>query len=157
MIRFRFQKQKDLPAFNLFWYDGGMKPFIPDELEEDKESIQGEGMMFVGDKGKIIASFHGDDPKIIPKKKMRSYTGPKEVSRADRSRRSNTWVRAIKTNTESSGSFLRAGCVTETINLGAVALRAGQKVDYDTENMKITNIEEANKYLSREYRKGWEL
>ncbi len=157
MIRFRFPEQKDLPAFNLFWYDGGMKPFIPDELEEDNESIQGEGMMFIGDEGKIIASFHGDNPKIIPERKMRSYTGPKEVSRADRSRRSNTWISAIKSNVESPGSFLRADCVTETINLGAVTLRAGRKIDYDTKSMRITNYEEANKYLTREYRKGWEL
>jgi hypothetical protein len=134
-----------------------MKPFIPDELEEDSKSIDGEGMMFVGDEGKIIASFHGDNPKIIPERKMRSYTGPKEVSRADRPRRSNTWISAIKSNVESPGSFLRADCVTETINLGAVALRAGRKVDYDTKSMKITNVEEANKYLTREYRKGWEL
>ena len=157
MIRFKFPKQKELPDFDLFWYDGGMKPFPPEELEVDNKTISGEGMMFVGDKGKIIGSFHGNDPKIIPAKKMRSYTGPKEVSQSDRSRRSNTWIKAIKDNVESPGSFLHAGCVTETINLGAVALRAGRKVDYDTKSMKITNFDEANKYLTREYRKGWEL
>jgi predicted dehydrogenase len=157
MIRFRFPKQKYLPAFNLFWYDGGIKPFIPDELEVDNKSIQGEGMMFVGDKGKIIGTFHGENPQIIPEKKMRSYAGEKEVRREDRSRRSNTWANSIKKNIESPGSFLRAGCVTETINLGAVALRAGRKVDYDTKSMKITNFPQANKYLTRQYRKGWEL
>ena len=47
--------------------------------------------------------------------------------------------------------------VTEAINLAAVALRAGKKVEYDSENMRITNDDEANKYLTREYRKGWEL
>ncbi|MBC8470394.1 MAG: Gfo/Idh/MocA family oxidoreductase [Planctomycetes bacterium] len=157
MIRFKFPKQKDLPAFDLFWYDGGMKPFPPEELEVDNKSIPGEGMMFVGDKGKILASFHGDNPQIIPEKKMRSYAGEKEVQEEDRSRRSNTWVNSIKNNEESPGSFLFADCVTETINLGAVALRAGRKVDYDTASMKITNFERANKYLTREYRKGWEL
>jgi len=157
MIRFKFPKQRHLPAFDLFWYDGGMKPFIPDELEVDNKSIQGEGMMFVGDKGKIIATFHGENPRIIPEKKMRAYTGEKEVRREGRSRRSNTWVNSIKNNIESPGSFLYAGCVTETINLGAVALRAGRKIDYDTETMKITNFKGANKYLTREYRKGWEL
>ena len=38
-----------------------------------------------------------------------------------------------------------------------VALRAGKKIAYDSANMKITNDEEANKYLTREYRKGWEI
>ncbi len=157
MIRFRFPKQKDLPAFNLFWYDGGMKPFPPEELEVDNKSIPGEGMMFVGDKGKILASFHGDNPQIIPEKKMRSYAGEKEIRQEDRPRRSNTWVTSIKKDVESPGSFLLADCVTETINLGAVALRAGRKIDYDIKTMKITNFQRANKYLTREYRKGWEL
>ncbi len=50
-----------------------------------------------------------------------------------------------------------AGPVSETINLGAVALRAGKKVLYDAAKMEITNIPDANKYLRRQYRKGWEL
>ncbi len=36
-------------------------------------------------------------------------------------------------------------------------MRAGMKVGFDSENMKITNLPEANKYLEREYRKDWEL
>jgi hypothetical protein len=58
---------------------------------------------------------------------------------------------------ESTGSFRYAGTVTETINLAAVALRAGKKVEYDSAIMKITNDESANRYLTREYRRGWEL
>ncbi|MGB2865616.1 MAG: Gfo/Idh/MocA family oxidoreductase [Sedimentisphaerales bacterium] len=157
MIRFKFPKQKILPAFDLIWYDGGMKPFTPEELEMDNKSLEGEGMMFVGDKGKILATFHGDNPRIIPEKKMQAYAGEKEIPEDSRRRRSDTWTNSIKNKKESPGSFLFAGPVTETINLGAVALRAGQKVDYDSEAMKITNLPEANKYLTRKYRKGWEL
>jgi len=157
MIRFKFPKQKYLPPFDLFWYDGGMKPFPPEELEVDNKSLPQEGMMFVGDKGKILAGFRGERPQIIQEKKMQAYDGQKEVREEDRRRRSNTWVNSIKKNEESPGSFLLAGPVTETINLGAVALRAGRKVDYDTENMRITNFQEADKYLTREYREGWEL
>jgi hypothetical protein len=114
-------------------------------------------MMFVGDKGKILAGFRGERPQIIPEKKMQAYAGEREVQEGERRRRSNTWVKSIKNKEESPGSFLLAGPVTETINLGAVALRAGRKVDYDAGSMKITNFQEANKYLTREYRKGWEL
>jgi len=157
MIRFKFPKQKVLPAFDLIWYDGGMKPFVPEELEADNESLSGEGMMFVGDKGKILASFHGNEPRIIPEKKMRAYAGEKEIPQDSRRRRSDTWVTSIKNKKESPGSFVFAGPVTETINLGAVALRAGRRVDYDSATMKITNFPEANKYLTRQYRRGWEL
>ena len=91
------------------------------------------------------------------KRKCRLMPAKKELPQQNRQRRSNTWVSSIKRKEESPGSFLLAGPVTETINLGAVALRAKRMVNYDTESMKITNFEAANKYLTREYRKGWEL
>ncbi|MDH3246151.1 MAG: gfo/Idh/MocA family oxidoreductase, partial [Saprospiraceae bacterium] len=58
---------------------------------------------------------------------------------------------------ESPGSFLYAGPVTDMINLGVVALRAGKKIEFDSASMKITNDESANQYLHRDYRDGWEL
>ena len=157
MIQFKFPRQKSLPAFDLFWYDGGMKPFAPEELLVDNKSLAEEGMMFVGDKGKILAGFRGEKPRIIPEKKMQAYAGEKELPQETRQRRSSTWVDSIRNKKESPGSFLFAGPVTETINLGAVALRAGRRVEYDTASMRITNYPEANRYLTREYRKGWEL
>ena len=157
MVQLKFPKQKTLPAFDLFWYDGGMKPFIPDELEEDKQDIPNEGLMFVGDKGKIIGGFLGEKPRIIPEQKMKEYPGEKVLPERERERRSNTWAAAIKENKESPGSFIYAGPVTETINLAAVALRSGKRIEYDSAAMKITNDEAANKFLTREYRKGWEM
>ena len=157
LIQIEFPKQKNLPAFDLLWYDGGMKPFIPEELREDNRDMPNEGMMFVGDKGKILAGFEGEDPEIIPSRLMKAYQGEKTLPEREREPRSNTWIEAIKEDKESPGSFKYAGTVTETINLAAVALRAGKKVEYDSKNMKITNDEAANKYLTREYKKGWEL
>jgi predicted dehydrogenase len=157
LIQIEFPEQKNLPAFDLFWYDGGMKPFIPEELSEDKRDMPEEGMMFVGDKGKILAGFRGENPEIIPSRLMKAFEGEKEVPERERGPRKNTWAKAIKEDKESPGSFKYAGTVTEAINLAAVALRAGKKIEYDSENMKVTNDEEANKYLTREYRKGWEL
>ena len=114
-------------------------------------------MMFVGDSGKILAGFRGDRPQIIPEKKMRDYMGDRKVTEDRVQRGDSDWINAFKSGTQSPGSFLNAGAVTETILLGAVALRTGKKIMYDAENMKITNLPEANKYLYREYRKGWEL
>jgi hypothetical protein len=112
-------------------------------------------MMFVGDKGKIIAGFRGENPVLyIEKNNGISKKTTPEKSGEDTN---NVWINAFKNNTQSPGSFIYTGPVTETILLGAVALRAGKKVEYDSANMKITNIPEANKYLVREYRKGWEL
>jgi hypothetical protein len=157
MIQLEFPEQKNLPAFDLFWYDGGMKPFIPDELREDKRDMPEEGMMFVGDRGKILGGFRGEKPEIIPSRLMKAYQGEKTATERGEDRRSNTWLEAIKNDRESPGSFRYAGTGTEAINLAAVALRAGKKVEYDSAKMKITNDEAANRYLTREYRKGWEL
>ena len=157
MVQIKFPDQGTIPAFDLYWYDGGMKPFAPEELEQDGRDIDTEGMMFVGDKGKILAGFRGEKPEIIPASKKDAYPGQKELGDIERERRSNTWVRSIKTGEESPGSFLKAECVTEAINLGAIAQRAQKRVEYDSANMRITNDEEANRYITREYRKGWEL
>jgi predicted dehydrogenase len=157
LIQLSFPEQQTLPAFDVFWYDGGMKPFAPEELEEDNRDVDTEGMMFVGDKGKILAGFFGTNPEIIPKRKMDAYQGKKSVPKRKRKMKSVQWAQAIKNNEESPGSFVFAGPVTETINLAAVALRAGKRIEYDSKNMKITNDPEADKYMTREYRKGWEL
>lgn len=155
IIRFKFDAQPELPPFDLFWYDGGMRPAIPDELNDAGKSFEREGMMFVGDKGKIVAGFRGESPVLYADDKA----VPLAIANTQRSREdsNNIWIDAFKNNTQSPGSFIYAGPVTETILLGAVALRAGRKVDYDSANMKITNIPDANKFLVREYRKGWEL
>jgi predicted dehydrogenase len=157
LVKLKFPEQKTLPAFNLFWYDGGMKPFAPEELEEDNREIPNEGMMFVGEEGKILAGFLGEKPEIIPARKMKAYGGNKALPERQRERRSDTWSMAIKNKKESPGSFIYADTVTEAINLAAIALRVGKKVDYDSKNMKITNNDKANHYLTRTYRKGWEL
>ncbi len=120
LIQIEFPKQKNLPAFDLLWYDGGMKPFIPDELREDKRDMPEEGMMFVGDKGKILAGFRCENPQIIPARLMKAYQGEKELPGRDPERRPETWVTAIKEGKESPGSFKYAGTVTEAINLAAV-------------------------------------
>jgi hypothetical protein len=153
-----------MPALDLYWYDGGMKPYTPEELEADNKELPVEGMMFVGDRGKILADFLGLNPRIIPEKRMREYQGPKPPAptaegedQETPAERNKVWMSSFKGGPPSPGSFLNAGHISEAVNLGAISLRAGGKIVYDSENMKITNLPEANKYLYREYRKGWEL
>lgn len=157
MVRFDFPGKDTLHPFKLYWYDGGMKPATPDELYDEDKELPAEGMMFVGDKGKILAGFLCNRPRIIPERKMIAFTGSAEPPEDKAERTEDTWIQAFKRNKESPGSFLEARTVTETILLGAVALRAGGKIKFDSNQLKITNNPEANKYLTREYRSGWEL
>lgn len=133
-----------------------MKPFPPKELEEDSRDIPNEGMMFVGTKGKILAGFRGEDPAIIPGSKMEAYAGSKTVPDQE-PQGDNIWVDPILKNEPCPGNFPKAETVTETINLAGVAIRSGEQLEYDAQSMKITNNQEADTYLHREYRKGWEL
>ncbi len=155
-IRFKFSARGKMPPLDIYWYDGGMRPPTPEELEMDNKEMPSSGMMFVGDSGKILGDFRGNRPKIIPEKKMREYQQPKKTAERKTSRDSE-WINAFKGGKPSPGNFENVKACAETICLGAVALRIGRKIEYDSGNMKITNIPEANEFLYRKYRKGWEL
>jgi hypothetical protein len=164
-IRFKFAAKGKRPDLDLFWHDGGMKPPTPPELEEDNGELPAEGMMFVGDKGKILGGFRCETPRIIPQRKSREFLGGKEAPKPTQegspyepSRRTRLWLEAFKGGQPGPGSFLRAGPISEAFNLGAISLRmGGKRLVWDAHNMKVTNLAEANRYLVREYRPGWEL
>jgi hypothetical protein len=158
VFRWKFARSKYFGPVELFWYDGGMKPQNPPEIEVDNKVLQSEGMMFVGEKGKILAGFRCENPVIIPDSRMIALTGSATSPKTESVDSTNAWVEAILQKKQSPGSILNAGSVLETAHLAAVALRAGSKILYDPDNMKVTNVSEANQYLYRsEYRPGWEI
>ena len=163
-IRFKFAAKAGRPALDLFWYDGSMRPPTPEELEQDHKELEPEGMMFVGEKGKILAGFRGEDARMIPEQKMRDYHqgsgGALSPTPAGQARReaASSWVSAFKGGSPTFGDFLLAGPISDAFNLAAVSLRlGGRKLLFDDAAMKITNVAEANKCLTRDCRQGWEL
>ncbi len=165
VIRFKFAAKPDRAPLDLFWHDGGIKPPTPEELEAEGRELPAEGMMYVGDKGKILGGFRGENPRIIAgRKSVESLAAqgdaqprPRERDRA-RGVRDAAWVKAFKGGEPTCGDFLLAGPISEAFNLGAVSLRlGGKRLLWDSANLKITNLPAANSYLAREYRKGWEL
>lgn len=154
-VRFKYPAKGARPAVDLIWYDGGMRPAVPEELYEDNKELPAEGMMFVGDKGKILAGFHVNNPQLIPEKRMAGQI----LTEVPKERTSGfiQFMEAVRAGKQCPGSFTEAGDITEAVNLYAVALRSGRMLKYDASTRLITNHPEANKYLSREYRKGWEL
>jgi hypothetical protein len=157
-ICFEFPATDEWPPIKLYWYDGGQKPPRPEELRSDNKDMRWSGLMFVGDRGKIL------DNQIIPDKKMQEYLGGKEILQPERQvgGGDSLWIDAFKGGPQSPGNFINARNIAETICLGAVALQTAtlqsdRSILWDSEKLKITNIPEANKLLYREYRKGWEL
>jgi hypothetical protein len=159
-VRFSYPANGNRPPVDLFWYDGGMRPPIPNELAEQNKELPQEGMMFVGTSGKILAGFNVQNPQIISGKKMEA---PAAANAGNQNQVQQTtaalplFVNAVKSGKQYPGNFSEAEYLTEAVNLYAVALRANKLLRYDAANMKVTNVNDANKYLNREYRKGWEM
>ncbi|HPA48432.1 MAG TPA: Gfo/Idh/MocA family oxidoreductase [bacterium] len=156
VIHWQFPAREDMPPVTLHWYDGGIRPPIPEELEADGEPMPEEGLLFVGDQGKILADFMGDKPRLIPKARMSAFSPPPEtlprpIGEFDQ------WLRACKGGQASDASFENVYPFAETILLGLVALRIDKKLTWDSEKMEFPGEEEANRLLYREYREGWEL
>ncbi len=162
IVRYNFAARGDMPAVKFTWYDGGLKPPRPEELEENRpmkivEEEEDEGLLFVGDRGKILCGFNGSHPRLIPQTKMEAYKPPPQtLPRSPGNERE--WLDACKGGkVKPGGNFEFSGMVTETLLLGNVAVRAGQKLNWDRTNLKVLNSEAAQKLVAPERRKGWEL
>jgi hypothetical protein len=159
IVRYEFPARGDMPPVKLTWYDGGMTPPRPAELEEGRRmgNMFG-GVIFIGDKGKIMGGGHGGaGARIIPESKMKEYSRPPKT--IPRSPGHHTeWINACKAGQPAGSNFDYAGPFTEVVLLGNVALRMmHKKFYYDGPNMKVTNLSEANEYIHRQYRQGWTL
>jgi predicted dehydrogenase len=164
MVRYEFPARGSLPAVKLTWYDGGLRPPRPRDLEPGL--VMGEsqnGLLFIGDGGTIMTSVAGRNPRLVPEAKMKSYTmPPKTLPRSPG--HWVEWVEACKGGKPAGSNFDFASRLTETVLLGVVALRpelrefmAKQPLQWDGPSLKFTNSPEANKFLSTTYRPGYSL
>jgi predicted dehydrogenase len=171
-VRMRFAPKGARGALDIFWYDGGIKPPVPDELMAENKELDEEGMLFVGDKGKIVGGFRAEDSQLIPDAQMRAYRAahnlPEPAPRrrgggggrrgGDPSGRNGAWITAFKGGARSYGDFQLAGPISDAFNLAMISLRlGGRRLLWDSAGAKITNISDANRFLTREYRPGWEI
>lgn len=158
IVHYRFPAHGKRPPVKLTWYDGGLRPERPAELEPERQMGNGfGGLLFVGEKGKIMCGAHGADGlRIIPETAMAAYQRPPK--RLPRSIGHHAeWIAACKGGSPCGSSFDYAGPLTEAVLLGNIALRVPQRLDWDADALKITNAPDANKWLQREYRAGWSL
>jgi len=157
VITYRFPARGSKPPVKLTWYEGLEAP-RPLDLEDGRQMGHSEGgSMFIGDKGKLMAGVYGESPRLIPEAKMNSYELPKETIPRVRTSHEMDWVNACKKGTQPGASFDYSGPLNEMVLLGNVAKKMGTKIVWDHENLKVTNVPEANKYICRPYRDGWSL
>lgn len=158
-VHYQFPARGAQPPVKLNWYDGGLYPPRPDILPDDVVLRSEGGVIFIGDNGILMNDTYGANPRIYPDSLMvQAAAVPKTYARIEGSHELN-WVKACKGEAKASCPIEYAAQLTETMLLGIVALRAGQgrKILYDGQNMRVTNVPEANQFLTREYRAGWAI
>jgi predicted dehydrogenase len=133
------------------WYDGGLRPKRPAGLrKEDQHYFQAgednEGILYVGDKGIVLAGFNGNNPRVYPESKK--YQPPARQPRGQRPRDGaiDQWMAAAKGGAAAPlANFEIQSPVTEAFLLGCIAQRfPGERIEWDTANMRITSSEKLN-------------
>jgi predicted dehydrogenase len=157
ILRFDWAAHGSHPPLSIYWYDGGK--LLPPEMQAARPATPGAapfrggqgGMVWIGTKGSLPAGrgpFAGKSTELPPPPPQRDW-GREEVHK--------DWAVAVKAGKQAPCNFAYAGPFTEAYQLGNIALRIGHRIEWDPISFRITNCQEANRYLRREYRRGWDL
>ena len=152
LIYFHVPARAGMPPLRISWYEGGIMPPRPAELEPGR-SMGDNGIMYVGTRGKILGGGWSRSPRIIPESKMQAYKRPPRILPRVAGHHRD-WLNACQGQGKASNHFDYSGPLTEFTLMGNVALQSGKSLEFDWERMQITNVPEANQYLKPELRDG---
>lgn len=174
IIHLKFPRKDGKGDIQFTWMDGGLLPKRPAELKPDENlgDVDG-GYILEGTKGKLMGNYNLS-PVLLPTTRMQDKLPPQTIPRIKGAEAGHytQWVEACMKGygkMELSSPFEYAGPMTEAILMGNLALRSyamrdsngkhygRKKLLWDAKNMKITNFDDANKFVKREYRAGWSL
>jgi predicted dehydrogenase len=156
IITYEFAARGNLPPVRMTWYEGGLMPPTPAEMPADAR-LPGNGVLYVGSKGKMYHSSHGGMPELLPRAlHEQAKSVPKTMARSPG--HYEEWIAACKGGPRPVSNFDYAGPLTETVLLGVLALRApDRRLEWDSANQKVRNAPELDQFVHIEYRKGWTL
>lgn len=151
VVRYAFAAEGARGPLEIVWYDGGIKPPRPDELEPDRPWAADDGILYVGDKAKIL------DHRLIPESRQLEYGRPPRVLPRSPGHHQE-WLQACKGGQPAGANFAsHAAHLAEVVLLGNIAIRTTDKLRWDGENLRFKNNAEANRYINPPYREGWQL
>jgi len=152
-----FPARGSMPALKYTWSDGGIMPALPVELEIGRDLPAEAGTLLFGSKATVLCSFYYDSVRIIPEVKMREM-GPslpgKTIPRVKDGPFAE-WLLACKGGPKAGSNFDYSGPFTEAVLLANVAIRSRRRIEWDSKAMQVTNLPEANQFVTKEYRPGW--
>ncbi|MCP4640945.1 MAG: Gfo/Idh/MocA family oxidoreductase [bacterium] len=150
-VTYEYGARGDMPPVKVSWYQGTNKPQI---LKDGGIPNWDSGHLFIGDKGMILSNY--GKHMLLPEDKFADFERPEPYIPKSLGHHAE-WIHACKTGDPTTCNFEYAGKLTEANHLGNVAYRAGKKLEWDPVALKATNAPEADQFIKREYRKGWEL
>jgi predicted dehydrogenase len=151
ITRWGFPAQGDRAAFTLTWWDGGLKPPRPEELEADRKFAEGDWLLIIGDKGKML------EHRIVPEARAREVGKPPQVLPRSPGHYVE-WINACKGGPPAGSNFVdHAAHLAEVVLLGNISIRTKEKLYWDGENLRFTNSDAANALINPPYRAGWNL
>jgi predicted dehydrogenase len=156
IIHFEFPAKGNRPAIKMTWYDGSKLPPAPPEMEGRR--MGSNGIMFVGDKGKMVGGSHAGAPRLIPESRNKEIGQPPQMMERSPGHQKE-WIAACKYNKPQNAlaGFAYSGPFTEALLVGNLAVRLQKRVEWDSENMRSPNCPEADNYITQFYRRGWEI
>lgn len=157
VVTFRFAARGQAPPVVLRWYEGMHAPRPPELADERMLGDAEGGALFYGSKGLLMCGVYGQSPRLIPESRMKEYKRPEPKYPRIPDTHEMEWVRACKEGRKADADFAYGALISEICQLGNVAKRMDGRIDWDAAAMKVTNRADANKFISREYRKGWEV
>jgi predicted dehydrogenase len=160
LVTYRFAALGGRGPVTVHWYDGGLRPPTPPEIDtDDPRQRLGEGdngILFVGEKGFITCAGWSGMPRLLPLKLHREYKRPPRTLPRVEGHHAD-WLQACKGGTPACSNFDYGAPLCELTLLGNVALRTGTRLQWDAPNMRASNAPEAHRFLTDTYRPGWEL
>jgi predicted dehydrogenase len=156
VVTYQFPARSSLPPVRYTWYDGGLKPLPPPEFEHDR-TLPSNGSFIIGSKASVLTDTYYRSVRLIPETKrvaMMPTLPPPTLPRVEGGH-FQEWLRACKGGPAPGSSFEYAARLTEMVLLSNLALRAGRRIEWDAPHMKVTNIPEANQWVTKEYRPGF--
>ena len=144
-----FPARGDKPPVSLTWYDGNKRPELLEEMQPPRSDYPWY-VLFVGSEGSLIAGI--ETFRLYPEEKFADVRPPKVSNIGSHF---DDWFEACRTGRPTGTRFDYSGPLAETVLLGAVAHRAGQKIEWDARRMKVTNVPAASRFVRRENREGW--
>lgn len=158
-VRFEFPARKDMPPVSVTWYTGLHIPRPAGVPSDEEIGDRTGGVLFIGSEGMMTCDTYGERPRLLPGSRMKGFKPPEpSIPRVPGASIEADWTNAIRNGTKSCADFGYSGPLSEICALGNIAKHYEMTaIEWDAEAMKVTNNEDANKYVRTPYREGWTL